>query len=248
MPDGTKRFRRDAEEISHFFCQSSFAEYTLVPERTAVSVPKDIPLEKLGPLGCGVQTGAGAVLNTAQVHPGQSVAVFGCGGVGLSAVMAARLAKAFPTIAVDVVDERLELARELGATETIHAGKTNVVEEIQKLTRGGVDYAFECIGKAETIRQTVDCTRVGGTAVITGGVAVGSEVKLDGLGLLLKNIRANIEGSSIPDLFIPLLIDLWRRGDFPFDRLFSHTYGLHEINQAVAHMERGEVIKPIIRY
>jgi aryl-alcohol dehydrogenase len=248
MPDGTKRFRRDTEPLSHFFCQSSFAEYTLVPERIAVRVPKDIPLEKLGPLGCGVETGAGAILNTAHVQPGQSVAVFGCGGVGLSTVMAARLAKAFPIIAVDVVESRLALARELGATETMHAGQTSVIEEIQKLTHGGVDYAFECIGKAETIRQSVDGTRVGGTAVITGAVAAGSEVKLDGLGLLLKNIRANPQGSSIPDLFIPLLIDLWRRGEFPFDRLFSRTYSVNEINQAIAHMESGEVIKPIIQY
>jgi aryl-alcohol dehydrogenase len=162
--------------------------------------------------------------------------------------MAARLAKAFPIIAVDVVESRLALARELGATETMHAGQTSVVAEIQKLTHGGVDYAFECIGKAETIRQSVDGTRVGGTAVITGAIAAGAEVKLDGLGLLLKNIRANLQGSSIPDLFIPLLIDLWRRGDFPFDRLFSRTYSVHEINQAIAHMESGEVIKPIIRY
>jgi aryl-alcohol dehydrogenase len=156
MPDGSKRFRRNEETIAHCFCQSSFAEYTLVPERTAVRVPKDVPLAKLGPLGCGVETGAGAILNTAHVQPGQSVAIFGCGGVGLSAVMAARLVKAFPIIAVDVREQRLQLARELGATETMHAGTMPMVEEIQKQTHGGVDYAFECIGRPDTIRQSDD--------------------------------------------------------------------------------------------
>src|SRR5262245_61246689 len=197
-------FRRDSNELSHFFCQSSFAEYTVVPESVAVCVSKDLPLEKLAPLGCGVQTGAGAVLNTARVRPGESVVVLGCGGVGLSAVMAARLSRAFPIIAVDVNERRLTLAREFGASETIRAGQTDVVREIRRLTRGGADYAFECIGKADTIRQSVDCTRVGGSSVITGGVA---EVKLDGIGLLFKTIRGNHQGSSIPDIFIPLLID-----------------------------------------
>jgi aryl-alcohol dehydrogenase len=248
MPDGTKRFRRDSSEISHFFCQSSFAEYTLVSERAAVKVSADIPLDAAGPLGCGVQTGAGAVMNTARVRPAHSVAVLGCGGVGLSAVMAARLCRAFPIIAVDVSDRRLALARDLGASETFQAGKTDVVREIRKLTRGGVDFAFECIGKAETIRQSVDCARVGGTAVITGGVAAGSEVTLDGIGLVFKDIRGNHQGSSIPDVFIPLLIDLWRRGEFPFDRLLNRTYGLNDINQAIRDMESGEVVKPVLRY
>jgi aryl-alcohol dehydrogenase len=248
MPDGTKRFRQGASEISHFFCQSSFAEYTVVSECTAIRVSADVPLEKLGPLGCGVETGAGAVLNTARVQPGESVAVFGCGGVGLSAVMAARLCRAFPIIAVDVVDGRLDLARGLGASETIHAGASDVVREIRRLTRGGADFAFECIGRPETIRQSVDCARVGGTAVISGSVAAGSEIKLDGIGLLSRDIRGNHQGSSVPDVFIPRLIDFWRRGEFPFDRLLSRTYGLNEINQAISDMERGEVVKPIIRY
>lgn len=248
MPDGTKRFRRGAAPLSHFFCQSSFAEHTLVPARNAVRVPKDTPLEQLGPLGCGVETGAGAVLNTAHVRPGDSVAIVGCGGVGLSAVMAAWLAQACPIIAVDTREPRLHLARELGATETIQAGPTNIVDAIRQRTQGGVDYAFECVGRADTIRQSVDCTRVGGAAVITGAVAPGAEVHLDGIGLLLKDIRGNHQGSSIPELFIPQLIDLWRRGVFPFDRLLSRTYRLADVNQAVADMERGEVIKPVIRY
>ena len=247
MPDGTKRFRRGKDEVGHFFLQSSFAELTVVPEQIAVKMPKELPLEKLGPLACGIETGSGAVLNVAKVRPGESVAVWGCGGVGLSAVMAARICRASPIIAVDMLDTRLAMAKELGATETINATGTIVVEAVQKLT-GGVDYAFECIGRADTIRQAVDATRVGGTAVISGAMAAGSEVTLDGLGMILKHIKANVEGFSIPDLYIPLLVDLWRQGEFPFDRLLGKTYAHADIAQAIAGMESGEVIKPVVVY
>lgn len=248
MPDGTKRFRRGSEELSSFFWQSSFAQHAVVPERVIVKVPKDLPLEKLAPLGCGVQTGSGAALNTAKIRPGDTAAVIGCGGVGLSAVMGARLAGAVRIIAVDFFEHRLKLARELGATDTIAAKNVNAVEEIQKLTGGGVDFAFECIGKAETARQTVDCVRTGGTAVISGVLAPGAEIKLDGLGLLGRTVIGNVEGSSVPEDYLPRLIEFWRRGEFPFDKMTTRTYTLDEINKAVADMESGEIIKPLVRY
>jgi aryl-alcohol dehydrogenase len=248
MPDGTKRFRRGGEELSHFFWQSSFAQYAVVPERVAVKVPRDLPLEKMAPLGCGVQTGSGAVLNTAKIRPGDIVAVIGCGGVGLSAVMGARLARAVRIIAVDFFEHRLKLAREFGATDTIAARGVNAVAEIQKLTAGGVDFAFECIGKAETARQTVDCVRPGGTAVISGVLAPGAEIHLDGLGLLGRTVIGNVEGSSVPEDYLPKLIEFWRRGEFPFDKMTTRTYDLDDINKAVADMERGDVIKPVVLY
>jgi aryl-alcohol dehydrogenase len=248
MPDGTKRFRRGNEELAHFFWQSSFAEHSVIPERIAVKVPNDLPLEKLAPLACGIQTGSGAVLNTAKLRPGDTVAVIGCGGVGLAAVMAARVARALRIIAVDFFDHRLQMARELGATDTVSARTTKAVEEIQKLTGGGVDYSFECIGKPETVRQAVDCVRTGGTAVISGVVAPGAEVKLDGLGLLGKTIIGNVEGSSVPEEYIPKLVEFWRHGEFPFDKLTTKTYALKDINQAVADMESGDVIKPVVRF
>lgn len=249
MLDGTKRFRRGTDELSNFFLQSSFAELTVVPAHIAVKVPNELPLETLAPLACGIQTGSGAVLNTAGVRPGESVAVLGCGGVGLSAVMAARVCGASPIIAVDRLESRLAMARELGASETIQADDgTNVVEAIQTLTGGGVDYGFECIGLGATIRQTVDATRIGGTAVISGAAAVGSEVALDSLGMITKDIKGNVEGSAVPGVFLPLLIDLWRRGSFPFDRLLGRTYAHAKINDAIADMESGDVIKPVIRY
>lgn len=249
LADGTKRFRRGKEEIGHFFLQSSFAEYAVAPEQIVVKVPDELPLEQLGPLACGISTGAGAVMNIGDVHTGQSVAVIGCGAVGLSAIMAARVRKASTIIAVDLLDSRLKLARDLGATETINAKGTNVVEEIVKLTGGGgVDFGFECIGRADTIRQAVDCTRQGGDAVISGVVPAGSEVSLDGLGLLMKNIRANPEGGSIPQLFIPLLLDLWRKGDFPFDQLLGATYAHSDLMKALDAIDSGAVIKPVVVY
>lgn len=248
MADGTKRFRRGKDEISHFFLQSSWAEYTLAPEHIAVKVPNELPLEQLGPLACGLETGAGAVLNVAKVRAGDSAVVFGCGGVGLAAIMALKACKASPIIAVDMLDHRLEMASDLGANEVINAKSGNVVQSIQQLTGGGVDWGFECIGRADTIRQTVDATRVGGTAVITGAMAAGAEVTLDGLGLILKSVKANIEGGSIPDVFIPLLIKLWRQGDFPFDKLLGKPFAHKDIAQAIQGMEKGEIIKPVVTY
>ncbi len=249
MPDGTRRFKQEKQEISHFFCQSSLSEYAVAPENITVKVPADLPLEKMGPLACGVQTGAGAVLNTAGLRYGESAAVFGCGGVGLSAIMAARVAGAIPIIASDLLDARLKLAKELGATHTLNAGKVNPVEEIKKITGNGVDYAFECIGKAETIRQAIDAIRTpGGTAVITGAPPVGTEIKLESMEMLQKTIKGNLEGSSIPDVFIPTLVEFWRDGRFPFDRLISKVYPLDEINDALADMNKGTVVKPLIRF
>jgi len=248
MPDGTRRFRKDDQEVSHFFCHSSFAHYTVVPEKMAVKVPTDIPLEKLGALGCGVQTGAGAVLNVAEVGLGESVAVFGCGGVGLSSIMAAKFAGAAPIIGVDVVESRMELAKEMGATHTVNAAEADPVAKTKEITDGGADYAFECTGNVDTIRQTVDSLGPGGTAVITGGPPLGAEAKLNAPGLLSVRILGNMGGEGIPDIFIPRLIDLWRRGEFPYDRMITKAYGLDEINQAMTDMEQGVIIKPLIRF
>ena len=248
MPDGTARLRRGEEPLSNFFSQSSFAELAVVPEPIVVKVPSELPLETLAPLACGIQTGSGAVLNTARVRPGESVAVWGCGGVGLSAVMAARVAGASPIIAVDRLESRLELARELGATETIQADRNDPVAAVNELVPGGVDFAFECIGLAATIRQCSDATRTGGTTVVSGAAAAGSEVPIDAMALFTKNILGNIEGSTVPGVYVPMMIDMWQRGIFPFDRLLGATYALEDIDSAIAAMESGEVIKPVIRY
>jgi aryl-alcohol dehydrogenase len=246
--DGSATMQKD-EQVIHgsFFAQSSFATHALATERNVVKVPKDVPLELLGPLGCGVQTGAGAVMNSLRVEPGSSIAVFGVGTVGMSAVLAASVCGCTRIIAVDVHPDRLELARSLGATETINANETNPVEAIREITGGGVRYSLECVGNPKVFRQAVDVLPLLGVCGLAGVVPKGTEVSLD-MDLIMngRRIMGIIEGDAIPDLFIPKLITLYQQGRFPFDRMVKF-YPFDEIGRAVEDMEAGRVIKPILK-
>jgi aryl-alcohol dehydrogenase len=248
--DGTTATRDDhaASVHDHFFGQSSFGTYALAHERTVVKVPKDVPLERLGPLGCGIQTGAGSVMNALKVGPGQSFVAFGAGSVGLSAVMAARIVGATTIIAVDVVPARLALAKELGATHVVNAKTEDPVAAIHKITAGGADFALESTGRPEVVRQAIDALGVRGACGIVGAAPIGTQASFDMGGLMSpgKSIRGIIQGDSVPELFIPQLIELHRQGRFPFDRLIRF-YMLDEINQAAADSESGATIKPILR-
>ena len=248
--DGTTATRDDhaASVHDHFFGQSSFGTYALAHERTVVKVPKDVPLERLGPLGCGIQTGAGSVMNALQVGPGQSFVAFGAGSVGLSAVMAARIVGATTIIAVDVVPARLALAKELGTTHVVNAKSEDPVAAIQKITAGGADFALESTGRPDVVRQAVDALGTRGACGIVGAAPIGTQASFDMGGLMSpgKSIRGIIQGDSVPELFIPQLIELHRQGRFPFDRLIKF-YTLDEINQAAADSESGATIKPILR-
>lgn len=248
--DGTTATRDDhaASVHDHFFGQSSFGTYALAHERTVVKVPKDVPLERLGPLGCGIQTGAGSVMNALKVGPGQSFVAFGAGSVGLSAVMAARIVGATTIIAVDVVPARLALAKELGATHVVNAKTEDPVAAIHKITAGGADFALESTGRPEVVRQAIDALGVRGACGIVGAAPIGTQASFDMGGLMSpgKSIRGIIQGDSVPELFIPQLIELHRQGRFPFDRLIRF-YTLDEINQAAADSESGATIKPILR-
>jgi aryl-alcohol dehydrogenase len=248
--DGTTAMRDGAAAPvhDHFFGQSSFGTFALAHERAVVKVPKDAPLERLGPLGCGIQTGAGAVMNALKVGPGDSFAAFGAGSVGLSAVMAARVVGATIIIAVDVVPGRLDLAKELGATHVVNAKSEDPVAAIAKITGGGADFALESTGLPEVVRQAVDALGTRGTCGIVGAAPIGTRASFDMGGLMSpgKCIRGIIQGDSVPDLFIPRLIELHRQGRFPFDRLIKF-YMLDEINQAAADSESGATIKPVLR-
>lgn len=232
----------------HFFGQSTFGTYALANERNAVKVPEDAPLELLGPLGCGIQTGAGAVMNALKVRPGSSFATFGGGAVGLSAVMAARVAGATAIIAADVVPSRLELARELGATHTINSRETDPVSAVREITGGGADYTLESSGRPAVLRQAIDALAARGICGIVGAPALGTEASFDVNGVMTagKRIIGVIEGDSKPDLFIPALVELYIQGRFPFDKLVKF-YTLDQINQAAEDSEKGVTIKPIIR-
>ena len=232
----------------HFFGQSTFGTYALANERNAVKVPEDAPLELLGPLGCGIQTGAGAVMNAFKVRPGSSFATFGGGAVGLSAVMAARVAGATTIIAADVVPSRLELAKELGATHTINSRETDPVLAVREITGGGADYTLESSGRPAVLRQAIDALAARGICGIVGAPALGTEASFDVNSVMTtgKHIIGIIEGDSKPDLFIPALVELYTQGRFPFDKLVKF-YTLDQINQAAEDSEKGVTIKPIIR-
>ena len=232
----------------HFFGQSSFGTYALAHERNVVKVPAAAPLELLGPLGCGIQTGAGAVMNALKVRPGSSFAAFGGGAVGLSAVMAARVAGATTIIAADVVPSRLALAKELGATHTVNSRETDPVEAVRKITGGGADFTLESSGRPAVLRQAIDALAIKGVCGIVGAPALGTEASFDVNGVMTtgKRIIGIIEGDSVPDLFIPSLVELYQQGRFPFDKLVKF-YPLDQINQAAEDSEKGITIKPIVR-
>ncbi len=246
--DGSTTMKKDGKPVhGSFFGQSSFATYALVSDRSVVKVPDDVPLEILSPLGCGIQTGAGAVMNTLKPSPGSAIAIFGIGSVGLSAIMAAVVCGCTKIIALDIVDERLKLAMQFGATHSINSGKLNAVEEIQKLTGGGIEYTLECTGNPEVLRQAVDCLMLGGTCGLIGVAPMGVEASLDMQTLLdARTVRGVIEGDCNPELFIPQLIDLYKQGKFPFDRLIKF-YSLEQINEAAEDSEKGKTLKPVLK-
>lgn len=233
---------------NHFFGQSAFAEYALANERNVVRVPQDVPLELLGPLGCGIQTGAGSVLNALKVRAGSSFVAFGTGAVGLSAIMAAQVAGATIVIAVDVNPARLELARELGATHTINSREVDATEMVREITGGGADFALEASGRPEVLRQAIDSLGIFGTCGIVGATKEGTEVALNVNDVMIpgRRIMGIVQGDVVAKTFIPVLIDLYKQGRFPFDRLVRF-YDFADINQAIEDSERGVTIKPILR-
>jgi aryl-alcohol dehydrogenase len=232
----------------HFFGQSSFGTYALANEKNVVKAPKDAPLERLGPLGCGIQTGAGAVMNALKVRPGTSVAVFGAGAVGLSAVMAARICGATTIVAADVVPSRLDTARELGATHVVNSKEDNPVEAVKDVTKGGANYSLEATGIPAVLRQAIDSIGVLGKCGIVGAARLGAEASFDVNGVMIpgKKIQGILQGESVPDVFIPQLIELHMQGRFPYDRLVKF-YELDDINRAAEDSEKGVTVKPVIR-
>ena len=247
-PDGTCTHHQRGQPLtSSFFYQSSFATYAVTHRRNIVKVDKKYPLEVLAPLGCGIQTGAGAVLNCLKPRPGSSIAIFGMGAVGLSAVMAAAVASCSTIVAIDIQDSRLELARQLGATHTINGKKTDAVSGVKSLTEGGASYAVEATGIPAVMTQAFDALNATGTVVVLGVAPSGATVNVDASALLGgKTVRGVIEGESIATIFIPQLITLWEAGKFPFDKL-ERIYGLDQINDAVHDAESGAAIKAVIR-
>jgi aryl-alcohol dehydrogenase len=223
----------------HFFGQSSFSSYILATERNIVKVSKKLLLKTLAPLGCGIQTGAGTVMNTLHVQRGASIAIFGTGAVGLAAVMAARIVGANPIIGVDITASRLKLALELGATHVINSRRAGVASGINKIIAGGVDYVLEITGNPRMLQLAIEVLKKRGTAAFFTGDGVPDFVPKG------KKAVAVIEGDSVPQLFIPKLIKLYQSGKFPFNRLVKF-YDFKDINRAMKDSRNGKTIKPVL--
>jgi S-(hydroxymethyl)glutathione dehydrogenase / alcohol dehydrogenase len=227
-----------------------FADRLLLHERCAVRIPQNVALDRAALIGCGVMTGVGAVVNSAKVTPGASVAVFGAGGVGIAVVQGARLAGARQIIAVDIFDNKLEAARRFGATDTVNAAQGDPVEEIKRLTSGaGVDYSFEAIGTKKTIEQAFECLALGGTAAVIGGVPAGIRMELDPN--FLKGERHLIGvtmGSARYQLDIPRYADLYLRGRLNLDDMITRRIGLDGIDDAFKAMQAGELVRAVITF
>lgn len=239
---GCGRDASGAAVTTRWFGQSSFGQYTLATTRNMVKVDKSLPLELLGPLGCGLQTGAGAVLNAMRLAPGQSLAVFGTGSVGLSAIMAAKLSGATDIVAVDLSAERRELALELGATRAVDGADPQLVSTV-RAGGSGLDLSFDTTGVTTAMSAAVEVLGRPGTCVLVGA---GLEpFTAHPAALAGKTVSYIYEGSAIPQLFIPRLVELWKAGLFPFDRLIQR-YPLAEINEAEADALAGKAIKPVL--
>ncbi|MFE1665028.1 NAD(P)-dependent alcohol dehydrogenase [Microbacterium sp. P02] len=246
---GTGAYHRtDGSHISgHFFGQASFATYSIALASSLVHVDRDLPLELLGPLACGISTGAGAVLNTARPEPGESIVVFGAGAVGLAAVMAARNTPATTIVAIDLNESRLDLARRYGATHTVLATADDVADSVREACGGDPDYVIECTGVISVVEQAVDLIGMLGTCILVGGAPAGASFEVAHQPALWgTRIVGTLGGSGTSARLIPALIALHTQGRFPFDELVRF-YELADVEQAMADSASGEVIKPILR-
>ena len=248
-PDGSTLMSQNGEPVyGAFFQQSSFATHAIANERFAVKVDKDAPLDLLGPLACSGQTGAGAVLNTMQPRQGDAFAVFGVGAVGLSGLMAAKIAGCDPIIAIDLHAHRLTLARELGATHVLdRASRADVVQEIRRITGEGVRFSLETSAQPLVLREAIDVLMPGGTCVLLGSAPTGTEASFDMPFLQFgRVVRGVIQGESHPQTFIPTLVDFLQQGRMPIERMITF-YPLAAINRAAQDSSNGTTIKPVLR-
>lgn len=248
--DGSTPLSRDGEPVlGAWFGQSSWARHAVVAEHNAVKVDDDLPLELLGPLGCGIQTGAGAVLNTLAPEPGSSIAIFAMGSVGLAALLGAVAAGATTIVAVDISDERLAAASELGATHTINSSTTDPVAAIREITGGlGVEYSVDCIGFEPVIRAALECLVTPGVCATVGFQGLPNEITFDQGQLLFgKTLVGVIEGDAVPREFVPRMIELYRAGKFPFDKLVTE-FAFTDINEAIDAVHHGKVTKAVLTF
>jgi len=249
LRDGTSRLRTETRTIHHFNSVSCFSEYVVVPQEGAVKIPNDIPVEIAALLGCAVVTGVGAVERTARVRPGESVAVIGCGGVGLNVIQAASLSGAYPVIAIDIRSDKIELARTFGASHGVNAREQDATPVVQQITEYGVDWAFEVLGNPRTIEQAWELIRPGGTVVVVGLAPKGSTVSLPAFDFISeKNIRGCFYGSSRFHADVPLILDRIQAGRMRIDGMVSHSVPLDELEAAFSRLRNGDGVRTVVRF
>jgi S-(hydroxymethyl)glutathione dehydrogenase/alcohol dehydrogenase len=251
MPDGTSRFSMGGKQLLHYMGTSTFSEYTVLPEISLAKINKDAPLDKVCLLGCGVTTGIGAVLNTAKVEPGASVAVFGMGGIGLSVVQGAVMAKAGRIICVDTNPAKFEMAKMLGATDFVNPKDypdTPIQQVIVELTGGGVDYSFECIGNVDVMRAALECCHKGwGESIIIGVAGAGQEIRTRPFQLVTGRVwRGSAFGGVKGRTELPGYVDRYMGGEIKIDPMITYTMGLDDINRAFDLMHEGKAIRSVI--
>jgi S-(hydroxymethyl)glutathione dehydrogenase/alcohol dehydrogenase len=252
IPDGTSRFSYKGQPIFHYMGTSTFSEYTVLPEISLAKIPKEAPLEQVCLLGCGVTTGIGAVLNTAKVEEGASVAIFGLGGIGLAAIIGAAMAKAGRIIAIDINPAKFEIARQLGATDFINPKDYDqpIQDVIVELTEGGVDYSFECIGNVNLMRAALECCHKGwGESVIIGVAGAGQEISTRPFQLVTGRVWRGsafrgVKGRSE----LPTYVEKAQTGEIPLEAFITHTMGLEDINKAFDLMHEGKSIRTVIHF
>ena len=252
MPDGTSRFYKDGQPIHHYMGCSTFSEYTVLPEISLAKVNKEAPLEEVCLLGCGVTTGMGAVMNTAKVEEGATVAIFALGGNGLSAIIGATMAKASRIIAIDINESKFDLARQLGATDCINPKdyEKPIQEVIVELTEGGVDYSFECIGNVDVMRSALECCHKGwGESVVIGVAGAGQEISTRPFQLVTGRVwKGSAFGGVKGRSELPGIVERYLQGEFKLNDFITHTMGLDDINEAFELMHEGKSIRSVIHF
>ena len=248
-PKDKPRISQKGKLVNQFLDISSYCEKMLLHENAVVKIREDLPLDRAALIGCGVTTGVGAVLNTAKIEPGSTVAVFGAGGVGLAAIQGARIAGARKIIAVDKFEGKLAMAKRLGATDTVDASSNDPVDEIRKLTGGGVDYSFEAIGLKSAAEQAFNALKPGGTATVIGMIPVGQKVEIDGYMFLTeRKLQASSMGSNRFRIDMPNYIDFYMQGRLNLDDMISRRGKLEDVNDAFRAMKAGEVARTVLMF
>lgn len=252
MPDGTTRFYKDGQPIFHYMGCSTFSEFTVLPEISLAKVNPDAPLEEVCLLGCGVTTGMGAVLNTAKVEEGDNVAIFGLGGIGLSAIIGAKMAGAKRIIGIDINESKYELAKKLGATDCINPKDHDrpIQDVIVEMTDGGVEYSFECIGNVDVMRSALECCHKGwGESVVIGVAGAGQEISTRPFQLVTGRVwRGSAFGGVKGRSELPDIVNRYMAGEFALDDFITHTMGLDKINEAFDLMHQGKSIRSVIHF